>query len=76
MLLQAAREHGVSLEASFMIGDRVSDILAGAAAGCKTILLETGKHLEKLIVTDVAHEGPIVPDWSLPDLAGIQAIIP
>ncbi|GAA3756703.1 D-glycero-alpha-D-manno-heptose-1,7-bisphosphate 7-phosphatase [Terriglobus aquaticus] len=33
MLLQAAREHGLDLSASALVGDRCSDIEAGAAAG-------------------------------------------
>lgn len=40
MLLQAAREHGIELSTSFMVGDRSGDILAGSAAGCKTILID------------------------------------
>jgi D-glycero-D-manno-heptose 1,7-bisphosphate phosphatase len=40
MLLQAAAEHGIDLRSSFMIGDRWSDVVAGAAAGCKTFLFD------------------------------------
>jgi D-glycero-D-manno-heptose 1,7-bisphosphate phosphatase len=40
MLLQAAGEHGVDLSQSFMVGDRWSDVAAGAAAGCRTFLLD------------------------------------
>jgi D-glycero-D-manno-heptose 1,7-bisphosphate phosphatase len=40
MLLKAAAEHGVDLSRSFMVGDRGSDIIAGAAAGCATFLIE------------------------------------
>jgi D-glycero-D-manno-heptose 1,7-bisphosphate phosphatase len=42
MLLQAAREHGISLTDSFMVGDKVADIEAGVAAGCQPILVRTG----------------------------------
>ena len=42
MLLEAAAELGIDLPASFMIGDRSSDIDAGKAAGCRTILVLTG----------------------------------
>jgi D-glycero-D-manno-heptose 1,7-bisphosphate phosphatase len=41
MLLQAAAEHGIDLTHSFMVGDQPSDIAAGRAAGCRTILLRT-----------------------------------
>jgi D-glycero-D-manno-heptose 1,7-bisphosphate phosphatase len=40
MLIQAAQEHGIDLAASFMIGDRWSDVVAGAAVGCKTFLFD------------------------------------
>jgi D-glycero-D-manno-heptose 1,7-bisphosphate phosphatase len=40
MLLQAADDHHIDLSRSFMVGDRWSDIVAGAAAGCKTFLLD------------------------------------
>jgi D-glycero-D-manno-heptose 1,7-bisphosphate phosphatase len=37
MLLAAAREWGVNLGQSYMIGDRWRDVGAGKAAGCKTV---------------------------------------
>lgn len=40
MLLDAAAELGIDLAASWMIGDTDSDVLAGARAGCRTILVE------------------------------------
>jgi D-glycero-D-manno-heptose 1,7-bisphosphate phosphatase len=39
MLLEAAHEHKVDLAASWMIGDTDGDVLAGAAAGCRTALI-------------------------------------
>jgi D-glycero-D-manno-heptose 1,7-bisphosphate phosphatase len=42
MLLAAAADYGIDLKASFMVGDRFSDMLAGAAAGCYTIFLRRG----------------------------------
>lgn len=44
MLLQAAREMGIDTARSYMVGDRISDIVAGHLAGCSTVLLETGEH--------------------------------
>ena len=41
LLLEAAREHDVDLGRSFMVGDRWSDVAAGAAAGCSTLLIAT-----------------------------------
>ena len=43
MLQRAARELGLDLEQSWMIGDAISDILAGRNAGCQgTVLVRTG----------------------------------
>lgn len=40
MLLEAAQELGIDLSQSTIVGDRSSDILAGQAAGCRTILID------------------------------------
>jgi D-glycero-D-manno-heptose 1,7-bisphosphate phosphatase len=37
MLLAAARNRGIDLASSWMIGDSESDVLAGRRAGCRTI---------------------------------------
>ena len=42
MILEAARELGVNLKKSFMVGDRSSDIEAGRAAGCVTVFIDLG----------------------------------
>lgn len=42
MLLRAAEELSIELKESWMIGDKSSDILAGKAAGTRTILVRTG----------------------------------
>ena len=39
MLLEAARRHGIDLSRSWMIGDQESDVGAGRAAGCRTVLV-------------------------------------
>ncbi len=41
MLLEAARKWRIDLRRSFLVGDRWSDVLAGQAAGCRTVLVET-----------------------------------
>ena len=40
LLRQAAAEHGIDLSRSYMVGDRWSDIAAGAEAGCRTLLID------------------------------------
>jgi D-glycero-D-manno-heptose 1,7-bisphosphate phosphatase len=42
MLQRAAADHGLDLEASFMIGDALTDLQAGWRAGCRTVLVLTG----------------------------------
>jgi histidinol-phosphate phosphatase family protein len=42
MILQAARELPIDLEASWIVGDKTSDIATGNASGLKTILVRTG----------------------------------
>ena len=42
MLLDAARERGLDLAASAMVGDRWGDIEAGQRAGCKTYFIDYG----------------------------------
>lgn len=42
MLLQAAAEHAIDLRQSWFVGDTLTDLQAGVAAGCRTILVRTG----------------------------------
>ena len=42
MLLQAARELGIDLAKSYMVGDRWRDVAAGQAAGCSTFFIDYG----------------------------------
>lgn len=57
MLLEAAAELGIDLGASYMVGDKLSDVLAGRRAGCHTILLGSGG----ASVEAVDHAAP---DWT------------
>jgi D-glycero-D-manno-heptose 1,7-bisphosphate phosphatase len=42
MLLQAARDLSLDLRQSYLVGDKLSDLEAGASAGCRTVLVRTG----------------------------------
>jgi D-glycero-D-manno-heptose 1,7-bisphosphate phosphatase len=42
MLLRAGHELNLDLQRSWMIGDKLSDLRAGASAGCETVLVRTG----------------------------------
>jgi D-glycero-D-manno-heptose 1,7-bisphosphate phosphatase len=47
LLLQAAKDFNIDLPNSFMVGDKLTDIEAGHAVGCRTILLRSSGHGEK-----------------------------
>jgi D-glycero-D-manno-heptose 1,7-bisphosphate phosphatase len=42
MLLRAARELGIDLRQSWMVGDRWRDVDCGRAAGCRTVFIDRG----------------------------------
>jgi len=42
LLLRAANAHGIDLARSWMVGDILDDVEAGARAGCRTVLLDNG----------------------------------
>lgn len=66
---RAAAEWGLDLGASFAVGDRITDIIAGARAGCRTVLVQTGRHEEKPIETSEPLDTSIQPDHRCADLA-------
>jgi D-glycero-D-manno-heptose 1,7-bisphosphate phosphatase len=64
LLLQAARDLGLDLASSFMIGDRWKDVEAGARAGCRTLYIDCGYD----------ERSPTSYDYrvaSLPEAAGV-----
>lgn len=62
MLLRAARENGIDLARSWMIGDILHDIEAGKRAGCRTVLIDNGNETEWEI------SPARIPDLVVPDL--------
>ncbi|UCC50305.1 MAG: D-glycero-beta-D-manno-heptose 1,7-bisphosphate 7-phosphatase [Anaerolineaceae bacterium] len=65
MLFQAAEELNIALEHSFMVGDKLSDIASGQAAGCRTALVRTGYGAEE---EKQLNGGSVRPDTIAPDL--------
>ena len=51
LLLRASQELGLDLGASFMVGDRPSDLQAGRRAGCRSIWVQSGRHADPPIET-------------------------
>lgn len=62
LLLQAAREHGIALRHSWMIGDILHDVEAGNRAGCRTVLINNGNE------TEWELSALRTPDLVMPDL--------
>jgi D-glycero-D-manno-heptose 1,7-bisphosphate phosphatase len=62
LLLRAVQDLQIDLSRSYMIGDRLTDVEAGAAAGCKTILLaDASMHGEAPSGLTPDH---VCPDWT------------
>ncbi len=64
MILDAARELGIDLAASYLVGDRWRDVAAGQTAGCEVLFIDYG-YREK------QPDKPYVAVKSLPDAAGV-----
>jgi D-glycero-D-manno-heptose 1,7-bisphosphate phosphatase len=66
MLEEAAREHGLDLSRSWMVGDKTSDIACGRNAGMRTVLVETGHGKDHLdcgadsIVPDIGYAADLI----------------
>ena len=44
LLIQAAREHGIDLPRSYLVGDSIRDIAAGQEVGCQSFFVLTGNY--------------------------------
>lgn len=68
MLIDAAHELGIDVVRSWMLGDTDSDVEAGAAAGCRTVLVEHPGSAHK-------RAGDQRPDATVADIAAAAALI-
>jgi D-glycero-D-manno-heptose 1,7-bisphosphate phosphatase len=75
MLTRAAADLGLDLPRSVMVGDRISDVAAGAAAGCRTVQVETGKHHEPPITSAAMIPTDLAADHRCADLTAATAWI-
>ena len=71
MIFKAAKDHNIELSKSWMIGDGITDIQAGSAAGCKTILIGRMKCDLCKLMDDVG----VKPDFIAPNLLKASLII-
>ena len=70
LLLNAARELGIDLTQSWMVGDRWRDIDCGRAAGCRTVFIDRGyaeglKQMPDFRANDLAQAAEIILRESL-----------
>ncbi len=77
MFVSLASRFGVSLPESVFIGDTITDLVAGSAAGCRSILVRTGEGVRTITTTagfpafDDGTAFQAVSHQSLPGLTGI-----
>jgi D-glycero-D-manno-heptose 1,7-bisphosphate phosphatase len=68
LLLQAAAELGLELDASWMIGDADSDVTAAHAAGARAVLVAHPRTAHR-------RSGTVAPEHTAPDLARAATLI-
>lgn len=68
LLTQAASALDIDLERSFLLGDRMTDVAAGARAGCRTVLVQSPRTADPPIVTVEPLESGLAPDHTCADL--------
>ncbi|MBI2495310.1 MAG: HAD-IIIA family hydrolase, partial [Candidatus Omnitrophica bacterium] len=75
MFQQAAKDFELSLTSSYVVGDRMLDVLSGRAAGSQTILVRSGHRLEPTNGVTPDHEAQDLSEavaWILQQ-EGLQA---
>lgn len=66
MMLDAARDLGLDLPRSYLVGDRWRDTEAGVAAGCRTVFIDRGYAERRPVVFDAVHGSlPEAAAWIL-----------
>ena len=66
MLVNAAKDHGIELPMSYMVGDRWRDLEAGLAAGCQGIFVDRGYNERRPTTFAVSVAGlPEAAAWIL-----------
>jgi len=71
LLLQAAQKWGIDLRRSYMVGDGITDLQAGAAAGAKTVFLNARKCY---LCEELARQG-VRPDYLVSSAAEAETVI-
>jgi len=66
-LLEARREYNLDMDASWMVGDRDTDVQCGRAAGVKTVLVTDSR--------DSGRRGVSTPDFTVTDIREAAGLI-
>jgi histidinol phosphatase-like enzyme len=69
MILSAAKEQGIDLAQSWLVGDILDDVEAGRRAGCRTVLIDNGNENEWRV------NKARLPDYIATDMAQAASII-
>ena len=76
MLFKAQKKFNLDLKKSFMVGDRISDIVAGNLAGCITIMIKGKYNKSKLIESSLKiNKETIQPNYRVNKLEEIIPIM-
>ena len=74
LITKAAKEHSIDLSQSWMIGDKITDIVAGKNAGCRTILIRTSTSYETNVSGKTVDKN-IRADYEVGNIAEAAAIV-
>src|SRR3989344_4198260 len=74
LITKAAKEHSIDLSQSWMIGDKITDIVAGKNAGCRTILIHTPASYETNVSGKTVDKN-IRADYEVGNIAEAVAIV-
>lgn len=76
MIHAAASEYDVDLACSVLVGDRISDVIAGYLAGCgTTVQVLSGQHDAPMIETDLILTTVVAPDRLIAELGELMGLI-
>ena len=75
MLLQAAADYDIDLSRSYMMGDNWMDIAAGLDAGCRTVLVLTGKNPARRLLAERNLEPHLVTENILTAIQELRAAL-
>ena len=75
LIFQAAIDFGINLQASYFVGDKLSDLQTGQSAGCKIALCRTGfgTKAEKALKKESVHPDYVgnqlhdIAEWIIQD---------